>query len=64
MAASGVEGRVQQDIEDRQKVGIQKYGTTVEANPLQLRDWLEHAYQECLDQAIYLKAAIEKLDKE
>lgn len=31
-------------------------------NPLSLRAWLEHGYEECLDQAIYLKRAINKLE--
>jgi len=60
---TGTETRVCADIAARQQRGITKYGTTVEANPLPLRDWLQHAYEETLDQAIYLKRAIEELDK-
>lgn len=60
---TGTEARVCVDIAYRQQAGINKYKTTVEANPLSLREWLEHAYQECLDQAIYLKRAMEELDK-
>lgn len=59
---TGTEARVCQDIADRQARGIAKYGTTVEANPLELRAWLQHAYEECLDQAVYLKRVIEKID--
>jgi hypothetical protein len=33
-------------------------------NPLPLRAWLQHAYEEALDQAIYLKRAMECLDAE
>lgn len=61
--ASGVEARVCEDIAARQAVGIAKYGTTVEANPLPLREWLEHAYQESLDLPIYLKRAMEQIDE-
>lgn len=59
---SGTEARVCVDIAYRQQAGINKYGTTVEANPLTLRQWLQHSYEETLDQAIYLKRAIEELD--
>jgi hypothetical protein len=34
----------------------------VAENPLELREWLEHAYFEALDMAIYLKRAMEELD--
>lgn len=60
----GVEARVAADIAARQRVGIIKYGTTVADNPLPLREWLEHAYQEALDLPIYLKRAIEEIDRE
>lgn len=59
---SGTEYRVCVDIAKRQALGIKKYGTTVEQNPLLLRDWLQHAYEESLDQAIYLRRAIEEID--
>ena len=61
---SGIERQVCNDITERQLYGITKYGTTVEANPLPLRAWLVHAYEECLDQAVYLKRAIAEIDKE
>ena len=59
----GTEFRVCQDIYNRQQLGIRKYGTTVEKNNLQLKEWLQHAYEETLDNAIYLKRAIEELEK-
>lgn len=55
---SGTELRVCRLIAERQMRGVRKYGMTVEGNPLPLRDWLRHA----LDQAIYLKRAIEEMD--
>ena len=61
--ATGTESRVCADIAMRQQLGLKKYGTTIENNPLTLREWLQHAYEECLDQANYLKRAIEELDK-
>lgn len=59
----GTEARVCQDIASRQQIGLKKYGTSVEQNPLTLRQWLQHAYEETLDQAIYLRRAIEEIDK-
>lgn len=61
--ATGTEARVCQDIAARQSLGIAKYGTTVEANPLPLRAWLEHHYQELLDAAIYARRELEEMDK-
>lgn len=62
-SAQGTEARVCQDITWRQQRGIAKYGFTVEANPLHLISWLRHAYEECLDQAVYLRRAIEEIEK-
>ena len=59
---TGTEAMVCRDIVRRQQTGIAKYGTTVADNPLSLREWLDHAYQECLDQAVYLQRAIQELD--
>lgn len=56
------ENDVANDIYARQVRGMAKYGTTIAENPLSLRLWLQHAYEECLDQAIYLKRAIQQLD--
>lgn len=61
---TGTEARVCEDIAKRQQLGIAKYKTTVAKNQLELREWLEHAYQECLDQAVYLKRAMEKIDEQ
>lgn len=60
----GTEAAVCEDIAHRQKLGIAKYGTTVAENPLPLRAWLQHAYEETLDKAIYLKRAIHELDSQ
>lgn len=60
-AMNDIEQMVCQDILVRQQVGIKKYGTTVAQNPLELKQWLQHAYEECLDQAVYLRRAMEEL---
>lgn len=54
---------VRRDLLNRSETGIKKYGTSLEREDLNLRDWLQHAYEECLDQANYLKRAIIEIDK-
>ena len=59
----GTESAVCADIANRQQFGIKKYGQTVANNPLTHEQWLQHAYEECLDMAVYLKRAMEELKK-
>ncbi len=51
-----------EDLKKRSELGFKKYGTTLDRKDLDLRDWLQHAYEECLDQANYLKKAITDLE--
>ena len=60
---TGTEARVCRDIALRQVFGLGKYGVSIESNPIPLREWLQHAYLETLDKAIYLKRAIEEIDR-
>ncbi len=53
---------VRQDLLDRSQVGIKKYDTTLDRTDLELKDWLQHAYEECLDMANYLKRSIVNLE--
>jgi hypothetical protein len=62
VAPSGIEAIVCADITRRQALGIAKYGTTVAENPLSLREWLNHAYEETLDKAVYLRRAMAEID--
>ena len=55
MSATGVEAMVCEDIAKRQQLGLAKYGVAVADNPLTEEQWLQHAYEEALDLAIYLK---------
>jgi hypothetical protein len=50
---------VKQDLESRELRGLHKYGTTVDRDDLNELDWLQHAYEEALDLAVYLKRTIE-----
>lgn len=61
--ATGTEGRICEDICRRQQLGIKKYKVTVEKSNLTLRQWLQHSYEETLDNAVYLKRAMEEMDK-
>ncbi|TIN41353.1 MAG: hypothetical protein E5Y10_22690 [Mesorhizobium sp.] len=54
---------VRADLLRRSELGIAKYGVTLDRTDLNLRDWLQHAYEETLDQANYLKRAIIELDQ-
>lgn len=51
------------DIARRQIQGMEKYGTSVADNPLSLREWLQHQYEELLDAAVYCKRAIQEIDR-
>ena len=50
------------DILTRQQHGLNKYGTSVANNPLTQRQWLQHAYEEALDLAVYLKRLMQDMD--
>lgn len=58
--ATGTEADVIEDIRRRQEFGRSKYGTTVRDNQLTHKEWLQHAYEEALDMAIYLKRSMEE----
>jgi len=58
---TGIEALVCADIAKRQEFGIKKYGVTVADNPLQLLQWLQHAYEEAMDQTVYLRRTIEEV---
>lgn len=63
-AVQDVESQVIKDIRKRQDLGVRKYGTTVAGNSLDAIQWLQHAYEECLDQSVYLKRAINQLKED
>lgn len=51
---------VRNDLLSRSEKGIKKYGITLDRNDLDLSEWLQHAYEETLDKALYLKKAIKE----
>ena len=54
---------VRQDLLNRSNAGIDKYGATLDRTDIDLKGWLQHAYEECLDQANYLKRSIIEIEK-
>lgn len=59
---TGTEAKVCDRIAQRQRLGVNKYGTTVAQNPLSLRQWHQHHLEELLDAAIYVQRIIDELD--
>ena len=47
--------QVMNDLNDRSRVGIEKYNTTLERTDLELKDWLQHLLEELMDATLYLK---------
>tara|TARA_R110000868_G_scaffold126965_1_gene334367 strand:+ start:463 stop:663 length:201 start_codon:yes stop_codon:yes gene_type:complete len=50
------------DLEARSEVGKKKYGVTLDRTDLDLKDFLQHQYEELLDAALYCKRAIKELE--
>lgn len=46
---------VRSDLHNRSQRGIKKYNTTLDRNDLELKDWVQHLYEELLDAALYVK---------
>ncbi len=47
----------------RGKLGLQKYGTTLDRNDLSLLDWINHAQEEHLDAILYLEKIRQEIQK-
>lgn len=58
--APSVQGMVRADLETRELIGIERYGTPLQ--PHNGRDALRDAYEEALDLACYLRQAIAERD--
>jgi hypothetical protein len=43
------------DLQAREVKGLKEYGTTMDRTDLSQDEWLQHAYEEALDLALYLK---------
>lgn len=51
------------ELHQRAARGLAKYGVSVSDNPLSRREWLQHALEEALDLAVYLRRLIEEEDR-
>jgi len=49
------------ELQERSRGGIDKYGTTLQENELSLEQWLQHAKEEAMDQALYLQRSINEI---
>jgi hypothetical protein len=63
MIATGTEARVCDMIAARQQFGVNKYGTSVEANPLKAIEWLQHLREELADALVYATRLQEEIQK-
>jgi hypothetical protein len=63
MERSKVLSEVIAEMESREKVGIKKYGTTLDREDLSVKDLLQHQLEELMDAVMYTKAAIIKLEE-
>lgn len=55
--------RIAHLLKNRSETGIRKYGTTLDRTDLEVKQWIEHAIEECLDQALYLQKLKDELNK-
>jgi len=58
-----IEEKVIDQIKERAKTGLNKYGVTMERQDLTLLDWIQHAQEEAMDLAVYLEKIKEQLNK-
>ena len=61
---SGTEQRVCEFIAKRQQFGLNKYGQSVEANPLKAIEWLQHLREELADALVHASRLQEQILKE
>jgi hypothetical protein len=53
---------IRQKLLARSQVGLLKYGVTTERDDLSIKQWMIHLQEELLDAAVYLEAAVQKLE--
>jgi hypothetical protein len=50
-------------LQDRAKIGFEKYGTNLDRNDLITEQWIDHAIEEALDFSLYLTKLKNQLKK-
>jgi tRNA A37 threonylcarbamoyladenosine biosynthesis protein TsaE len=48
-------------FQERSRIGIDKYGLTLQENNLSLIEWLEHLKQEMMDATLYIERAKQEI---
>ena len=56
--------RVVDKFVGRSDVGYEKYGVTLEEDPSEMLEWLNHLQEELMDAVLYLQKAKEKYETE
>ena len=56
---SKIEEQVINKIRQRAKIGLDKYGTTMERGDLNYEEWLNHLQQELMDGAVYVEKLLD-----
>ena len=56
--------RVCRKFQDRSDVGFKKYGVTLEDDPSEIIEWLNHLQEELMDAVLYLQKAKEKYEED
>jgi len=56
--------RVVDKFVDRSDVGYKKYGVTLDKDPSEMLEWLNHLQEELMDAVLYLQKAKEKYETE
>lgn len=62
VANSDTLNEVISDMIAREKLGLKKYGTTIDRKDYDLKNWMQHHYEELLDAALYVKKQIQILE--
>ena len=56
--------KVIEKFQQREQVGLNKYGTTVDRKDYTSHDWLVHLQEELMDATLYVQRLIDEKDKE
>ena len=51
--------KVVNKYQERSAVGIKKYGTTLDRNDLELKEWILHLQEELMDATLYIEKILE-----
>ncbi|HAV24735.1 MAG TPA: hypothetical protein DCX01_01030 [Bacteroidetes bacterium] len=60
---SKIEERVCKKIEERAKVGENKYGVTMERKDLSKEQWLVHLQEELMDACVYIEKLLDDFQR-